>query len=92
MNYKQFGFVRSAFPAYKNVISDVRGPERGERVMRVATKSRKAGAARRLCPEQRSNSLLRELVSGFSQPEDLVVDLFAREFSTAVARFTVPRH
>lgn len=89
VNYKQFGFVSSSFPGYKNVISDVKGPERGERLM---VPSSGTETARRLRPEQKPTSLLRELVSRFSQPSDIVVDLFAGTFSTAVACFTVPEH
>lgn len=53
--------------------------------------SGKARAARPLRPEQKTNSLLRKLASPFSQPENLVADLFAGSFSTAMAWLTVLR-
>lgn len=44
---------------------------------------------RMLRPEQKCLSLLQELVSRFSNPEDIVVDGFSGTFSTAIACFTV---
>lgn len=92
MNCKQFGFLRSAFLGYTNVTSDLRDPEHGECGMMAATENEKARTARQLRPEQKSQSLLRELVSGFSQPKDLVVDLLAVAISTSMACFTVTCH
>lgn len=46
-------------------------------------------AARRVRSELKSNSLLREVVSRFSQQGDLVVALLTGKFSTAMAHFTV---
>lgn len=68
------------------------GPQRDEHVVVAATKSGKVGAVERLRPEQNSSSLLRGLVHRFSQSKDLVADLFAKAFLTAVACFTVPCH
>lgn len=42
--------------------------------------------------EQTSSSLLRELVSRFTQPEDLVDDLFAKTLSATLEFFTVADH
>lgn len=56
--YKQSGFVSFAFPGQKSVVSNVRSPERGERVMLAATKSGEAGAGIRLCPVQKRDTLL----------------------------------
>lgn len=75
-----------------NVIRDVEGPKQGERVMVAVTESRQTGATGRLRLEEKSNSLLREMVSHLSLLRDLVVDLFVGTFSTAVACSTVPRH
>lgn len=55
--YKQFEFVRSTFPGYKNISSEVRGPERSEHVTEAATKSCEVGAARQLGSEQKLYSL-----------------------------------
>lgn len=67
VSYKRFGFVRSAFPNYDNIIGDVRSPERYSRVKAAATENEKLGAAKRLCSNQKSTFLLRELVSHLSQ-------------------------
>lgn len=71
----QSGFVRSAFVAYTNVVNDVKGPERGERVMVGTMESWDVRATRRKRPELKSSSLYRELVSRPSQPKDLVAEL-----------------
>lgn len=44
--YKPFEFVRSTFPGYKNVISNVRDPERVECVMLAAKESDQVEAAK----------------------------------------------
>lgn len=49
-------------------------------------------AAKRLRPEQKTSFQLRELVFRFSQPEDLVVELFAGTFLAKVLYFTVSCH
>lgn len=54
----------------------------------AVVESGKVGAAGQLLFEQHSNSLLQKQVSRFSQPEDLVVGLFAGTLSMAVACFT----
>lgn len=92
LNYKQFGSFKVSFPGLQNLITDVKYPEHGEFVMVPATESVEAGAARGLRSEHKSKSLLPELMSGCSQPRDLVVDNFERTFSTAVACFMVPSH
>lgn len=79
------------FPVLEKVISEVRGPDRGERVIVSATESEKVGATRRLRLEQQLSSLLLELVFRFRQQVDLVLDLFAEKFSTAVTCFKAPR-
>lgn len=78
VSYKQFGFVSSALPAHKNAISDVRGPERREQFMLLASHTGQRTAARRFCLEQKADSLLRERKSRFSQAGDLVMDLFCK--------------
>lgn len=56
-SYKQFGFMSLAFPDYKNVISNVRGPERGKRIMVPVPHTGKREAARRLRSKQKLFSL-----------------------------------
>lgn len=70
----------------------MRGPEHGERVMVAARESEKAGAARRLCVEQKSDFLAVRAGVWFEPAGNSIVDLFARSFSTAVVCFKVPRH
>lgn len=90
VNYKSFCYVRSSFPAYKNVIDHVMAPAPGERVFSAAPGGGKKALLLR--PEQKPVALLMELVSRFSNPGDIVVDLFAGTFSTAIACFRVPQH
>lgn len=92
MNYKQIGFLGSAFLGYKNVINDLRGRKRGERSTLAATENGKVEAAERLRPEQKSDALLRDVVSPFRQPGIMVVDRSAETFSTAIVCLTVPLH
>lgn len=58
----------------------------------AAMESEKVGAARPPSPEQKQNSLLRELVTCFSQPRNLVVALLAEMFSTTVGCTALLRH
>lgn len=69
VKYIQFGSVRYSFLRYKNVTSKVRGPERGKRLIVVMMERCRAGAARRLRSEQKSNSLLLEKMSLFLPAE-----------------------
>lgn len=90
--YKQFESVRSVFSNYENVFSDMRGSELGQRVTVAVSGSGEAGAAGGIRPGQSSKSLLRELVSCFSHPGNLVVDLVAVTLSRGVACITGPPH
>lgn len=54
-DYKQFGLVSSFFSEYKDFISDVKCPERGERLL---IHSSEMETARRLRSEQNHSSLL----------------------------------
>ena len=93
VNYENFNFVRSAYPAYKNVINNV--PRLAPREQ-VRTRREVQGEHRHstvaLRAEQKSLPLLMELVSRFTQPGDLVVDLFAGTFSSAAACFSLKEH
>lgn len=64
----------------------------GQRLMEAATESKEVEAANQLGPERKSNPLLAELESLFSQPECLVADLFARTRSSAAACLMVLGH
>lgn len=90
ISHKQLGFCKVFFPAYKNVNSEVRAPERP--VLVAAMESREARAARRLRPDKKSSSLLLEQVSRLSQPGQLIVVLFVKLFLKAVDRFMLLRH
>lgn len=91
MSYQKFRFVRFTFLYYMNGTNDVSGPEHGQRVMLAATESGKVDAARELRFEQKSSSLLRELLSRLRKPVGLVIDFFAETPPTAVTWPTVPR-
>lgn len=53
---------------------------------------RRTVSTRALRPEQKSVHLLMELMSRFSQPGDIVVDLFSGTFSAALAAMLIPEH
>lgn len=89
VNYRSFNYVKSSFQGFRNVIDRVRGPLPGEQV-RVPSGS--SGGTKALRNEQKPLALLKELVSRFSQPGDIVVDLFSGTFSTAVACFQLEKH
>lgn len=89
VNYKNFNYVASTYPAYRNVIDNCKGllPSESIRVQ----KSDNSGTAN-LRSEQKPLSVLKELISRFSQPGDIVVDLFSGTFATALACFDIPEH
>ena len=89
VNYKPFGFVESQYSAVKNAIDNVPGLAPGEG---VPHKEPPETGSRLLRPEQKPLPLLKELISRYSQPGDIVVDLFAGTFSTAIACFSLPQH
>lgn len=84
VNYINFGYVQSSFPAYRNVIDNIRAPEPGEII--------KSKSSKFLRTEQKPIALLKELISRFSQPRDFVVDLFGGTFSTTRASFSLTDH
>ena len=103
VNYRNFNYVASGFKATTNVIDNVPGLAPGERLMintvqehgGESSTSRNTAVKKSpsaLRPEQKSLPLLQELVSRFSQPGDIVTDMFAGTFSTAVACMSLPRH
>jgi len=89
VNYKSFGYVDSSFSAMKNTIDNIPGLAQNEGITHP---NPPPGKSRLLRPEQKSVLLMKELVSRFSQPGDVVVDFFAGTFSTAVACFSLPQH
>lgn len=66
---EQLGSVRSAFPEYRNITSNVNGAELGDRVIVAVMESGAVRATRRVRFEQNSNSLLRKLVSWVQRAE-----------------------
>jgi len=96
VNWQPFNYVQSRYPACKHIIDNVPRLAPGEQV-RVANQAFDAEAqvpkARRtkaLRNEQKCLPLLRELISRFSQPGDIVVDFFSGTLSTALACLTLP--
>lgn len=93
INLVNFGYVPSRYPAHKNVIDNVPGMAAGEALRWNRIRSAGQGAiTERVRPEQKSRALLKELISRYSQPRDIVVDLFAGTFSTALACMELPGH
>lgn len=87
------GYIPSSFPAHTNVMNNVPALSVGERFYRTDSKgasSSKGNRPQMLRPEQKSVLLLKELIARFSNPGDIVVDLFGGTFSTAIAALTLP--
>ena len=91
VNYRQFNYVVSSYPAYKNVLNNVPRLLPREQI-RVPNPGNGGTTTKALRPEQKSLDLLKELISRFSQPGDLVVDMFAGTFATALACLQLPKH
>ena len=99
VNYKTFNFVPSTYPAHKSTISNVMGLLPGELLMIPNAQSDPSdgssttkGKSVMLRPKQKPISLLQELISRFSQKDDIVFDAFSCTYSTAIACFTLPEH
>ena len=87
VNYRCYNFVASTFQGYRNIINNVRGLLPGEQ-LRVPNPKRdkKNGCpTKALRAEQKPVSLMKELVSRFSQKGDIVFDPFGGKFSTGMA-------
>lgn len=82
VNYRNFNHVLCTYPAYTNVINNVMDLLPGEKLMARQADSKSMRALR---PEQKSLALLMELISRFSNPGDIVIDLFGGTFSCANA-------
>lgn len=86
VSYSNFDCVPSRFPGWCNVIDNVPKLSPAEQIMHVEDERKIA-----LRPEQKSLSLMKELVSRFSVVGDTVVDLFAGTYATAEACITMPK-
>lgn len=89
VNYENFNYVSSTFPAFSNIMDNVKGLLSGEQVRIKIPENPRTCALR---SEQKPVALLKELICRFSQPGDLVVDPFAGTFSTAFACMDLPNH
>ena len=87
--YSNHGHTGSRYPGWTNVIDNVDRLQPGEALRAKALGSSTATMVR---PEQKSRKLLKELISRFTKPGDIVADLFAGTFSTAAACMTLPKH
>ena len=85
VSYTAFNHVKSSFQGFRNVIDKVKGLLPGEQVR--VPRSDGSGTTKALRNEQKPLALLKELICRFSQPGDIVVDMFSGTFSTAVACF-----
>ena len=86
VSYSNFHCVPSRFPGWCNVIDNVPKLSPAEQIMCMEDERKIA-----LRPEQKSLSLMKELVSRFSVVGDIVVDLFAGTYSAAEACITMPK-
>lgn len=82
-------FIRSRHAGWMNVLENVERPSDGETLMDPSSHVHR-GRGRMVRPEQKAVKLMQELIARFSQPDDLVLDLFAGTFSTAVACLQMP--
>jgi hypothetical protein len=87
--YKNFNAVSSRFVGWCNVIDNVPNLASGEAIRVEGANTR--GRAGRLRCEQKCIPLIVELVSRFSLPADIVVDLFSGTYTTAAACLRQPR-
>ena len=89
VNYKNFNYVASTYPAHRNVTDNCKGllPSESIRVQ----KSDNSGTAD-LRSEQNPQSVLKELISRFSQLGEIVVDLFSETSATSLACFVILKH
>ena len=82
VNYKNAGYIPTRFRAWTNIIDNIPRISPSETVKYFDQTEQKNKVLR---PEQKLVGLLQELTGRFSHQGDLVVDLFAGTFSTAVA-------
>lgn len=61
VSYNQLGVLWFDFPANQNVIRDLTGPKRGERVIVAVTESEEVAGPGQLRPEKKSGSMVRKL-------------------------------
>lgn len=92
VNYENFNFIPSRYPAYHAIIDQVPPMSYGETLLWNVRNSEGITTRKKVRPEQKCRALLKELICRFSQPGDLVVDLFAGTFSTAMACMELPKH
>jgi len=85
VNYRNAGYIPSRFKAWTNVIDNIPRITASETVKYLDKDKKKVT----LRPEQKTVALMQELIGRFSNQGDLVVDMFAGTFSTAVACLTM---
>lgn len=89
INLRGFNHVRCTLQGFRNVIDNVSGLLPGEQVRYFNHEYDEWKAIR--C-EQKSIALMKELVCRFTQPGDIVLDLFGGTFSTGIACFQIDQH
>lgn len=82
VDYRPQGYVASRHTGWTNVIDNLERLPPNEKVMKPNGNP--------LRKEQKSRASLMELISRFSKPGDIVVDLFSGTFSTAAACIDLP--
>ena len=86
VDYNSKGHIPSRFPGWTNIMENVPKMERTEVIMTAGENGKKV----RLRPEQKSVSMMKELIEMFSKPGDTVMDLFAATCSVAKACLSLP--
>jgi len=87
VNYSPHGYVCSTFQPWTNIINNIPRLSHEERITVVDPRNAKRKMALR--PEQKTSALLKEIIARFSQPGDVVVDMFAGTYSTGIAALTM---
>ena len=83
VDYRPQGYVATRHAGWTNVIDNLQRHTPTERVMKPDGQA--------LRNEQKSRAMLMELISRFTKPSDIVVDLFGGTFSTATACLELPQ-
>jgi len=84
VRYENFAHIPNRHKAWTNIIDDIPHLPASERVKEFSDKKSSL-----LRPEQKNVAIMRELVEQYSNPGDIVVDMFAGTFAMAKACLSV---
>ncbi|PXF44265.1 Modification methylase CcrMI [Gracilariopsis chorda] len=92
VNYDNFDHVHPRYPGYHAVIDEVPQLVKGTLLQWSVQTSNGEVRRRRVRPEPKCRALLKKIICRLSQPGDMVVDMFAGTFSTAMACMELSKH